>query len=73
MVVTKCAQHVRVHARHPHPGYRGDAAEPSGGGVAVHAVAIAVEQDRPGRPASGRPVTDGAVDRPTAAAKPWTV
>jgi hypothetical protein len=54
-------QHVWMHPRYPDPGGLGQMLESAGGGVAVHAGADPVEQDRP-----GAPVADRAVDGPTA-------
>jgi hypothetical protein len=44
---------------HPYAGRGGEVVEPAGGGVAVHAGAGPVEQDRP-----NGSVADSAVDRP---------
>lgn len=54
----RVAKHVRVHARDLHAGGGLQVSEPAGGGVAVHAGAAAVLQDRP-----AGTVADGALDR----------
>src|SRR5574342_639791 len=59
MVVTKnMPEHMWVHSGHFDSGGVGQVPQPAGGGVAIHAGAGAVEQDRP-----SSALTDGAVDR----------
>jgi hypothetical protein len=53
-------EHVGMRTGDPYARHLGEAPEPPGGGVPVHAPPVAVEQDRAGR--SG---TDGAVDGPS--------
>jgi hypothetical protein len=53
----RVAQHVGVHPRHPDPRGGGQVLEPAGGGVAVHANAERVAQDR-----TFAPVADRSVD-----------
>jgi hypothetical protein len=52
-------EHVRMHSRHSHASRGGQTPQPASRGVAVHPVAVAVEQDR-----AASTVADGAVDRP---------
>jgi len=53
------AQHVRMHSRHPYACGSSQVSQAPGRGVAVHATAGAVEQDRPVETVAG-----GSVDRP---------
>jgi hypothetical protein len=62
MVVTNVSQHVGVHSEHPDAGRGGEVFESAGGGVAVHAGAGPVEQDRSGGSVADRSV-DGPADR----------
>ena len=56
------SQHVWVHAWHVHARCCGEVFEAAGGGVAVHAAAGRIEQDRAGHAVAGGGV-DGAADR----------
>jgi len=56
------AEHVRVRPGDPDAGLVGEAAEPPGGGVAVHPGAAAAEQNR----AAGAVPIARSITRPTA-------
>jgi hypothetical protein len=59
MVVTNVPEHVGMWPRDPHARLLGEAPEPPGGGMPVHACAAIVEQDR-----AGAPGADCAVNGP---------